>query len=37
MGVVSIKKGDHVKALEYYERSLDIKTKIKGNDSINVS
>ncbi len=30
-------KRDYTKALEYYERSLDIKTKIKWNNSMNVA
>ena len=29
--------GNYVKALEYYERSLDIKIKVKGKDSIDVA
>ena len=37
IGSVYDGRGNYVKALEYYERSLEIKIKIKGKDSIDVA
>ncbi len=37
IGSVYDNNGDYTKALQCYERCLDIKTKIKGNDSMNVA
>ncbi len=37
IGLVYYNKGDYPKALEYYERCLEIETKIKGKDSIDVA
>ncbi len=37
IGSVYKNKGDNPKAMEYYERCLEIKSKIKGKDSIDVA
>ena len=37
IGNVYQNKGDYAKALEHYNKSLEIRTKIKGADSIDVA